>query len=224
MPNEQRERYERDGFVPIPAALDPCTVDILRAECAERVSTARAAVASGTRYSLAIPGPVDGRAAAPAVDALLGIAKGLLEADVEPSFVLWHAVTAQLCDGRGWHQAMAYHHLPYSPNAVSVPLDEMEFIVMLDDATTDHTAPWFAPGYHVSPMLEHRKLRTAQMGFELVDPERQLVLDETVMMPMRAGDAVGYTLGTPHACVCSSETDLPTEVLSLRIGFRVVGV
>lgn len=211
------DRYERDGFVRVADRLAPAQVDELRERCLRATDVARTA-ASTDRYSLAVPDESP-RDVAPLIDAFHHVAADLLEADVESTFVLWHAVTARLSDGRGWHQALAYYNLPYSPNGVSVPLDELEFIVMLDDATAEEMAPMFAPGHHVAPMLEHRRALDAQMGFELVDPGRQLVLDEAVLVPLSAGDAVAYTLGTPHACVCAGEADR-SEVLFVRLGFR----
>jgi len=214
------ERYERDGFSVVEALVGPALVDRLRDVCAEMTAPLRDR-AGDERYSITMPGSLAEPAVADLVATVAASAVDLLGGQVEPTFVLMHAVTCTLADGRGWHQALVYHRLPYSPDGTSVPLDEIEYLIMLDDAYDDDMAAWFAPGYHVAPMLEHRRHEIGgHSGFELIEPQRQLVLPETVKVPLRSGDAVGYTLGTPHACICARDETPRREVLFMRLGFR----
>jgi hypothetical protein len=201
------ERYERDGFCDVDQLLDPDELAQMRAVVEDSFSaTPDATTCSITADDMSLRGIVL-RAGAEA--------ERLLGDDVRPTFVKLHRITFGLEHGRGWHQALAYHHLPFTPHAVDVRLDDVEVLVMLDDCTDLETCTWFAPGYHVSPLMEHR--RRSDGAFELVDPMRQIVMSETVPLRLRAGDAVAYTLGTPHTCWASKEG---APVRAVRIGFQ----
>ena len=214
-----RDRYERDGFEVVPSLCTPDEVTGLRGVCDRLLADHRPAGADGP-YALAVlHEPVESELIE-LVARARPVAEFLLTGEVDLTFVLLHGVTETADGGRGWHQALAYNRLPYSPRGTSVPLDEIELLVVLEDVTAAEMALMFAPGYHVLPMLEHRRVPGHAYSFELVDPSRQLLLHEVVPVPLHPGDAVAYTLGTPHSCIYARGA----EVQFLRIGFRVRSV
>lgn len=214
------DRYERDGFEVVGRVCPPDTLHELRGECLRTLRGARAALPPGTPYDLAVLDDDPGPATRALVERLRPAAERLLLGPVDPTFVLMHATTTTPERGRGWHQALAYHRLPYSPCGSSVPLDEVEVLVTLEPVQDPARALLFVPGYHVLPMLEHRRVAEPTTQFELVDPSRQLVLDDAVAVPLDAGEAVAYTVGTPHSCIYAPAGAEHHEVLFLRVGFR----
>jgi hypothetical protein len=214
-----RDRYERDGFEVVASLCTPDEVAGLRAVCDQLLADHRPA-GTDDPYALAVlHEPAEPELLA-LVERARAVAEFLLTGEVDPTFVLLHAVTETADRGRGWHQALAYNRLPYSPRGTSVPLDEIEVLVVLEEVTAAEMALMFAPGYHVLPMLEHRRVPSHAYTFELVDPTRQLLLHEAVPVPLHPGDAVAYTLGTPHSCIYARDA----EVQFLRVGFRVRSV
>ncbi|MEZ5215819.1 MAG: phytanoyl-CoA dioxygenase family protein [Ilumatobacteraceae bacterium] len=207
------DRYERDGYEIVPEVLLSEEVAVLRPWC-ERCSGRPADAGRGmwTR-DVALSDPM--------LADLLGRARTLAERflgeEAVASFAKVHSVSVGHDFGRGWHQALAYQSLPFSPTAINVRLDDLELLVLLDDLTDEDHGLWFAPGYHVAPLMEHRR-RADDGGYELVDPDRQIRLDEAQHLPLRAGDGVVYTLGTPHSCWSTPEPEVP--VRAIRLGFR----
>jgi hypothetical protein len=195
-------RFERDGFVAVPALLPPAEVDGYRAvyerflsgtiDVGRRRSDLGAGAPSrrpGVENITQVMWPSDSLPellASPAYERALAFAREILGDDVAFDFDMLIDKAPGTSTPTPWHQDSAYWIDLPDRRAASC-------WIALDEATVDNGCMWFVPGSHRLPMRAHRPAGTGGGALECDGSEA-----EGVPVPLAAGSCTFHHGGTIH--------------------------
>jgi ectoine hydroxylase-related dioxygenase (phytanoyl-CoA dioxygenase family) len=216
--DEQRTRYEQDGFLAIERLVDEDTLQALRDaydDVLERDVPARGdRMLGGITRQVMMPStahPVFD--ANPAIDEATEIATDVFGTAAVRFFDMLIFKPAGHPHETPWHQDMAYADMPTAPAGRTIPLETIQFWVALDDVDEVNGCMHFVPGAHLEPLLEHvvagGEPDDPARLLALTDAPRQLDLERVVPAPLRAGGATMHSYGTPHMTPPNRSADRP---------------
>lgn len=216
--DDQRARYEVDGFFVIERLADESTVKKLRAAYDDILTREEPAggdrMLGGITRQVMMPSNAHPDFAANAVvDAAMEIASGVFGTPAHRFFDMLIYKPAGHPHETPWHQDMAYTGFPTAPVGIPIPLETIQFWVALDDVDQENGCMHFIPGVHVEPLLAHVVAAGEPDDpgrlLALSDPANQVPMDRIVVAPLSAGGATMHSQGTPHYTSPNRSTDRP---------------
>jgi ectoine hydroxylase-related dioxygenase (phytanoyl-CoA dioxygenase family) len=226
---EQRQAWNREGFLVLDEFVDDETLGDLRAAYDAIIDRDVAApgdrMLGGLTRQVMIPSaahPVFDRN--PVVQAGLDIAQQLFETDVYRTFDMLIYKPPGHPHDTPWHQDMAYAKQPFAKPGTRIKLESIQYWVPLDDVDDTNGCMHFAPGYHTQPLLEHHVASGSPDDegrlLELVDADRQVDMSKVVVAEIPAGSATMHSYGTPHYTGPNRSADRPRRAYIFNIAAR----
>jgi ectoine hydroxylase-related dioxygenase (phytanoyl-CoA dioxygenase family) len=120
-----------------------------------------------------------------------------------------------------WHQDMAYSKSPFAPAGSAIPLESIQFWVGLDDADAENGCMHFVPGAHKRPLLAHHVAAGDPDDdgrlLAVVDPEAVIDPTEVMVAAVPAGGCTLHSYGTLHYTPPNRSSDRPRRAYIFNV-------